>query len=304
MMMAINIDGNRLIFEKESYALENRLVKKLNRVCKGITQKHPKEDALILNEGKEGKGKTNTSIVEATYVKIISKREVHLFFRLDDIIKYAQANKEKIIIWDEPSLDSLKIDHLKKINHDLLRLFMTIRKKRHFFIINYTKFWKFPEYLVVDRADGMIHMHEHNIGRFFYIRKKNLENLWNDKVKKNKRAYKKYRSFGGRMPDIMEKHFSELGFFVNEIPNATYDDYENEKDKAILSIGGEPEKTSKKEEIINYKLQLLRLRVSTLWKKLPISQIELGQHLGIDTTRLREWAKIDLENNPGLSSSA
>ena len=287
MTMTIKIIENRIIIDKKEFVLEKRLIKKLDRVVRGITQKHPKEDAVIINEGKEGRGKTNSSVVEALYVKIKTKREAHLFFRLGPLIEFAQSTKEKIIIWDEPALYSLSTEQLSKLNKDMLRLFMTIRKKRHFFIINYTKFWKFPEYMVVDRTDGLIHMKEKEIGRFHYIRKKKLEFLWNEYRSRHKRSYLKAMDFGGRMPDIMEKCFDQLGFHVNNISNASFEDYENCKDEAIESIGKKDVKSEKN----RIKLDLLRYKISHIR---GLQREELAAQLGINSARLREWKKIDL----------
>ncbi len=284
--MTIKIIDNKLIIDKEEFVIEKQFVKKLDRVVRGITQQNPKEDAVFINEGKEGKGKTNTSIVEAVYVKIKTKREIHLFFRLKRLIEFAQSTKNKIIIWDEPSLDSLSTEQVSKLNRDMLRLFMTIRKKRHFFIINYTKFWKFPEYMVVDRSNGMIHMREDQIGRFIYIRKRKLELLWNDYRMKHKRSYHKVMSFGGRMPLILEKIFDKLEIYVNDIKNATYKDYEKCKDEAIKSIG---KKEELKQDKNKTKLDELRRKIS---HAKGITQLDLAQQLGISSSRLREWKKI------------
>lgn len=293
MMMNIKVEENKLIVGKHSWMIELKLSKKLNRAVKGVTQKHPKEDCVLINEGKEGKGKTNTSIVEGAYLKGKTGRDVHIFFRLEAMVEFAKKTQGKIIIWDEPSLDSLSTDHLNKMNRDLTRLFMTVRKKRHIFLLNYTRFWKFPEYLIVDRADGLIHMRENKIGRFQYIRKKNLEKLWNEKKKSNKRSYKKFMAFGGSIPDIMEKCFEELGFYVNDIANATLEDYEREKDISINSIGQEKPRT-KTDLKWEHKLLSLRKKIAVIDKISNLSQADLANHLGVNTGRLREWRKIEI----------
>lgn len=290
--MTIKIRDNIIIINGNEFALEKKLVKKLDRVVRGITQDHPKEDALIINEGKEGKGKSNSAVIEALYVKIKTKREVHLFFRLAELIKFAQSTKNKIIIWDEPALDSLSTDQLGKLNKNMLRLFMTVRKKRHFFIINYTKFWKFPEYIIVDRSNGMIHMMENKTGRFFYIRKNKLEFLWNSYRVKHKRNYNRAMSFGGRMPFVLDENFNEFGFNINGIKNATINDYENGKDDAINSIGEIPKTKREKGEL--RKLLLMRKRISQLK---GITQRELARHLKVHPSRIREWKQIVIDDS-------
>ena len=289
MAMTIKVIENRIIIDGEEFVLEKKLVKKLDRVVRGITQDNPKEDAVFINEGKEGKGKSNSAIVEALYVKIKTRREVHLFFRLEKLIEFAKSHSKKIIIWDEPSLDSLSTEQVTKLNRNMLRLFMTIRKKRHFFIINYTKFWKFPEYIIVDRSNGMIHMREDKTGRFLYIRKRRLEFLWNEYRKAHRRSYRKAMDFGGRMPLLLGERFDKLKFHVNDIPNATYEDYEKCKDEAIESIGVK-EKNGDKTKI---KLDELRRKISQIEFK-GLTKIELANQLGINSARLREWKKIIL----------
>lgn len=267
MMMTIKVIENNIIVGDKSYALEKKLVKKLERVVRGVTQKNPKEDAVFINEGKEGKGKTNSSILEAVYLGCRTKREIHLFFRLEELMEFAKSTKEMIIIWDEPALDSLSKDQVNQRNVDMQRLFMTIRKKRHIFIINYTKFWKFPEYLVVDRSNGMVHMSEKEIGRFFYIRQKRLEFLWNEYRTKHKRVYLKAASFGGSMPNFMEENFNQLGLYVNKIKDATLADYEREKDEATRSIGV---KDNKKAQERDHKVAIIRARIAL--STLPLAQ--------------------------------
>lgn len=267
MTTDIKIIENKIVIGNKEYSLEKKLVKKLERIVKGVTQENPKEDAVFINEGKERKGKTNSSVIEATYLKVRTRREVHLFFRLEALMEFAKTTKEMILIWDEPALDSLSRDQLKELNMNMQRLFMVIGKKRHIFLINYTKFWKFPEYIVVDRANGMLHMSEKKMGRFFYIRQKRLEFLWNEYRTKHKRAYLRAASFGGDMPDFMRYHFNELGFYVNNVKNATIEDYEREKDIATQSIGV---KASKKTEEVERKL--LETRENILRMPLTIAQ--------------------------------
>jgi len=179
---------------------------------------------------------------------------------------------------------------------------MTCRKKRHIFIVNYTKFWKFPEYIVVDRAIALINMYTRNkteVGRFNYIKKKRLEILWNAYAKRKERIYNKVKSFGGKMPNMMDKEFDKLGFWVDNKPNATYNDYEKHKDIAINSIRSKEQGKSKKEISLEMKLNKIRFGIYHLLKKFNVSQDEAGQMLGYSSRVIRTWAKID-PNKPFL----
>ena len=271
------------------YGLEDKLVKKLDAMIKRCTQDNPKKDAVLINEGSEGEGKSSSSWAEAYYVKHQTNREVHLFFRLEPMIEFAKSTENKIIIWDEPSLDALSTDALTKLSKDMTRLLMTVRKKRHFFIFNLTKFWKFPEYLVVDRCLGLIHMYsrkEVEPGRFVYIKKRRLEELWKDYHSGKKRNYKKYKSFFGSFP-MMEKYFDKMDFFVNGIPHATLAIYEQEKDKSINSIGVK----DKEDKNLN-DIRLLKGKIGRL--EYPIkSQRELATKLGLNPSTLVNWKFAD-----------
>lgn len=274
------------------YALEKRLLKKLDLMIDRVTRDKPAKDALLQNHGGEGEGKSNASIAEAGYIKWKTKRDIHLFFRLEELINFAKNNTEKIIIWDEPSLDSLSSEQLKEINKDQLRLFMTIRKNRHFFIINYTKFWKFPEYMTVDRSLGMVHLYsrkEIEPGRFRYIKKKNLEMLYNNYVKRKQRTFKKLSSFGGKFPEVMVKHYNNMDITINNQQHSTLEDYERQKTFAIQSIGGKGMSRDKRE------LLLLRKRIATL--ELPIKSLtDFSKKLKIHRRILYAWKVYDVSS--------
>ncbi len=266
------------------YGLETKLVKKLDAMILRCTQDNPKKDAVLINEGAEGEGKSSSSWAEAYYIKYKTNREAHIFFRLEPMIEFAKTNKDKIIVWDEPSLDALSTDALTKLSKNMTRLLMTVRKNRHFFIFNLTKFWKFPEYLVVDRCLGFIHMYSKNEtipGRFVYIRKKNLEQLWKDYHSGKQRTYRKHKAFFGSFP-MMEDKFDKMGFFVSGKPNATLEDYEREKDIAINSIGDKVESKDKEE------LKELKMMIGGL--TFPISnQAELSRQLAKNQSSIRTW---------------
>jgi len=274
------------------YGLETKLVNKLDIMIERCTTNHPKRDALMINEGGEGEGKTNSSLAEAYYVKTKTDRDIYLFFRLQSLIDFAKSTENKILIWDEPSLDSLSTDHLKKINMDLTRLLMTVRKKRHFFIINMTKFYKFNEYIVVDRCLGMVNMYSRKgteIGRFRYIKKSSLEYLFNAYRFSKKRLYFKLSKFGGKFPDIIEKYFGRMGIIVvdgfgKQHLNASYDVYEREKDKAIMSIGDKDvEKAKDKRD-----LRMFKWKVANI--KFPCStQKEWAEKVGISVSIVKSW---------------
>ena len=275
------------------YYLDPVLIKKLDIMIRRCTTNKTKKDALLINEGAEGEGKTNSSVAEAYYIKYKTGRPIHLFFKLRNMINFAKNTEKKIIIWDEPGLDSLSTDQQNKLNKDLIRLLMAVRIKRHFFIFNLTKFYKFPEYIVVDRCLGLVHMYsrrEVDPGRFVYIRKRSLEKLYTTYKSSRKRLYKKLKSFRGSFSDLLNpknEKFSKMGVTVEGFTNATLNDYEFEKNKAIGMIG---EVEKEKEKVNKEKIKLKQLRYLISQIKPPIkTKEELALALQVDTKRLREW---------------
>jgi hypothetical protein len=277
-----------------NYFLEKALIGKLDLMIDRCTQKHPKKDAVLIMEGAEGEGKTNSAVACAYYIKDKTKRDIHLFFRLKSLVEFAQNTKEKIIIWDEPALDALGTDWYKETNKDLIRLLMMCRKNRHFFIFCFTKFHKFSEYVVVDRALGMVHMYsrrEIQAGRCVYIKIRNLERLFLGYKTTKKRLYRRLASLRGSFPEVLEKYFDKMGIYV-ENKLALYSDYEKEKDKAIQSIG---KQVGKVEKDNRDKIELWKLRKAIGSAEFPIKNKEsLSKYLGIDRKRIYEWANYDL----------
>ena len=272
-----------VIVTKFNYPLDTNLVKKIDLMIERCSNKGSKKDAVILCEGSEGEGKTTFSIALAYYVAEQTGREFgadRLFFDVEKMIEFAQSTEKQIIIWDEPALQALSTDWASSAVRNLTRLLMMARKKQHFIIINITKFYKFNEYVVVDRPLAMIHVYSRkNIesGRFMYIRKKYLEPLWRDYRFRKVRSYKKYssKSIRGTFPDILNPKYKNnvLKVFDN---NA----YEKAKDAAIMDIG----KDVKKDKKVEWRVErLIKWRV-----KFPdMAQKEMADILGVSTDTIR-----------------
>jgi len=84
-----------MIVTNLAYGLENRLLAKLDVMIKNCEQKAPKRDAQLIIEGKEGEGKTSSACACAYYIKSKTNREIHMFFNLEPLIKFAQNKKIK-----------------------------------------------------------------------------------------------------------------------------------------------------------------------------------------------------------------
>lgn len=217
---------------------DEALIGKLDLMIKRVMQKNPKQDAVFQNEGGEGLGKTTISVAEGYYISYKTGRsfsEKNVFPDLKKAIDFAKSTEEQIIIFDEPARGALKVQWRNQVQQYLVELLMLARKKRHFVIFNFVKFYKFNEYIVVDRCLGMCHLYERRDGKgyaYAYIPKDSLENLYNDAIKKHQRNYFKYAIFTGEFPDVLnpEKSYNILDSFDK-------DSYEKEKDRVIASIG-------------------------------------------------------------------
>lgn len=280
-----------MIVTRFKYPLEDNLVKKIDLMVQRCNGDRGKKDNVLICEGSEGEGKTTMSIAIAYYVAEQTGREFsekNVFFDVNDLMKYAQSTDEKIIIWDEPAFQALSTDWASEAVKNITRLLMTARKKRHFFIFNLTKFYKFNEYIVVDRPMAMIHVYSRNnikSGRFIYIRKKFLEDLWKDYRISKKRNYKVYASkiVRGTFPDILNPKYAN-----NVLSEFDNDAYELKKDEAIASIGkkkdsNQSEKWMKqRDELIVYFKNKLELPYTEMEKDLIKNGIT---DIGMETMR-------------------
>lgn len=267
--------------------LDSSLVQKFDLMIKRIEQKKPCLDSLASIEGTEGIGKTTMSTLFGYYAHFKTGRpfsEANVFADTKEAINFAQNTEKQIIIFDEPALDVLSAEWWKEVQKDLIKLLMLSRKKRHLFIFNITKFYKFAEYIVVDRASCMIHLYEQPAtGRpcFSYIGKTLLENLYNDYRKKRERNYKKYSLFTGTFPDVLDPNmpYNILDHFNVEI-------YDKNKDKAILSIGKKMKNDAKD----------LKMKIGTL--KFPIiTKKEFSEKLGIPLRTITSWLEEEIKIN-------
>jgi hypothetical protein len=267
--------------------------KKIKLMCNQCTRKNKEGDAVFIIEGREGTGKTTGSVYSAALAKTFMDREIYMYFHLQDLINKAQSCTGKIFIWDEPALQALGTDSLNKLNRDLIRLLMTCRVNRHFFIINIVDFTKFNQYITVERPLGFVHLFKGRVGHACYIRFKRLESLrrgWDDN---KKRLYKKYKSFYFEYPAISVDDFNNLHLTINNKPNATYEDYDVEKKKAIAGIGKDDPKTEK----IKLKKEIRRLKALIGREPKDLKTLtERANHYKVDERQLQRWAKLDLSN--------
>lgn len=261
---------------------------KLDLMIERIQQKNPKLDAVFQNEGSEGIGKTTYSVAQAYYISYktgMPFSEKNVFLDLKKAIDFAKSTEKQIIIFDEPAKGVLKAQWRNVLQQNLIELLMLSRKKRHFLIFNFVKFYKFNEYIVVDRCLGMAHLYERKDVKgyaFAYIPRAKLEDLYNDAIKKHQRNYFRYSLFTGEFPDVLnpEKKYNILDSF-------NYEAYDKEKDRVIATIG-------EKEEVSIHpdSIALLKVKKSMHQFEYPIkNQTHLAKQLGFTMKTLYLWFK-------------
>jgi hypothetical protein len=284
-MVTVYLTDKRIPFNQE-------FIRKIDLMIERITQKNPKLDAVFQFEGGEGLGKTSYSAATGYYVAFKTGKtfsDKNMFFDVKKAIDFAKTTEGQIIIFDEPAKGVLKAQWRNQLQQNLVVLLMLARKKRHFIIFNFVKFYKFNEYIVVDRCLGMAHLYERRDKKgyaFAYIPKSYLEDLYNDAIKKHQRNYFKYSVFTGEFPDVLnpERAYNILDVFDIET-------YEKNKDKAISTIGEKEEEGPNPDRIA-----LLKLKKAIGLSKCPIkNREELAERVGVHAKTLCEWAKLSID---------
>ena len=257
-----------------NYYMDDMLKVKCDLMVDRCTKKN--FDNLLIFDGDEGYGKTTMSIGVAKYFSHETGRAFsvkNIFFDLDKMMDFAMKNKEQIILWDEAALGGLSDQFRSQLQTKLIQLLMVARKKKHIWIFNIPKFFKLREYIILDRAIGLIHVYARNeidLGRFVYYSKKKKERLYYNFKRTRVRNYKKFADFHGTFPDVLAQIIDE-------------DEYDKMKDKAILSIG-EDAKTN--HHVV--KLVTLQHKIATR----SMNDTALGKVLGINRKTIAEWRKL------------
>jgi len=261
------------------YPMDNLMKELCDAIVRRTNEKD--QDATILLDGTEGSGKTNAAICLAYYIAEQSKREFnvdHVFFDLDEMIKFAGTTKEQIIIWDEAALGGLASDWTSKSQRKLIAMLMVCRKKKHIFIFNIPRFFRLA-LGIIERILCLVHIYEddyENEGNFVLIGRQGLESLYYDW--KNKR-YARYFQFKKGSP----------GHFPYIKPYAINNDlYEAKKDKAIAKLANQ-DMDKKKEKELEKRNARLRRYIAKGFKNIEIAELE-----GVTSRTIREWVK-DME---------
>lgn len=240
--------------------MDKNLIEKLDLCIQRCTQSQPKLDALLVVDGYEGYGKTTLSIACMYYAKCQTGRTFdhnNVFIDCDALVDFSKNTKEQLIIWDEAGLGGLSTEWWNKSQIKLIKLLMTVRKRRHFFILNIPRFYKLKDYLINDRALGLIHVYARNeveLGRFVYYNRKCKDILYEKFTKEKKRNYKQFISFNGTFPDVLNPKRK-----YNILSEFDVKEYDKRKDLNISKIGDDNKIITKK-DIQKAKLVIINVR--------------------------------------------
>ena len=220
-----------MLVTDKKYYMEKMLVAKLDILCERCTLPN-KQDNLLLIDGDEGSGKSNTSIEIAYYMAHQTGRKFDVddvYFDVEQLVNEAikEGSYDRIFVWDEAALKGLASEWQNQWQKTLIKMLMVARKRRHIYIFNIPKFFKLNEYLVVDRSIGLLHTYLKKgigVGYYTYYNKNKKEVLYNLYRKTRKRGYRHLFSFRGQstkynLPNIIDE-----------------DKYESKKDDAIMSL--------------------------------------------------------------------
>jgi len=263
-----------LVTDKQYY-MDKAFLGKLDLMIKRMSGSGTDDNVLPI-DGDEGQGKTEMAVGMCYYVSYQTGRPYsvdNIFFDIDEAIKFATRTKDQIVHIDEGALGLLRTQWWNKTQQKFIQLVMVARKKRHFIIICIPKFHRLPQYLIEERAIGLVHVYSRkNLqkGRFCYYTKSAKDTLFQDWERKKIKNYKKYYVLRGSFVKAMEKVFVQKEL----------DEYERKKDEAILSIIKEKEKP--KISIKEFE------KIERETKK----RLYLEARKKVPEYKLRDWSKI------------
>lgn len=225
-----------MIVTDKEYSMDSKLAGKLDLMIKRM---QGTDDNILLIDGDEGQGKTEMAMGACYYVSHNMGRTYnvkHIFFELDEVIKFASSTEQQVIHFDEGALGLQSTQWWNKNQQKFLTLCMVARKKKHFIVICIPKFYKLSQYITEERSIGLIHVYSRKNmqkGRFCYFTKRAKDKLIQQWKKRKVKTYKKYHSFHGTFPQASKKIFVDEEML----------EYEKNKDQAIFNVGS-PESTT------------------------------------------------------------
>ncbi len=213
-----------VVTDKKYYLDEN--LKAVMDLC--ITRQKKHFDHLWVVDGNEGYGKSTMVLAPAYYLAYKTGAtfnvKENIFFDLDSMLERASKTERQVLVWDEAAIGGMGMQWQSKTQQKLIQMLMVARKKGHFWFFVIPKFFKLNEYIVVDRAIGLIHVYSHDDmtrGRFVYFDRKKKNSLYYEYQRKKIRSYKKY-TFHAKFTNT--QHLIDMK------------EYDKMKDQAIINI--------------------------------------------------------------------
>jgi len=274
-----------MIVTDKEYFMEKKYTEKLDLLIKRL---EGTDDVVIIIDGDEGQGKTEFSAGTCYYVSQMMGRKYdvnNIFFNLDEVIDFAAKTKEQIIHFDEAALGLLTTQWQQKAQQKFIQLIMTSRKKKHFILICIPKFHRLPQYVIEERTIGMVHIYSRKDmqkGRFCYFTKKRKNSLYHDWTKKKIKNYKKYHSFHGSFPLVMEKIFDDEGL----------KEYERKKDEAIMSITATKQKPREAKWMEQRNRLIVGLRKKLNLNSPAVQELLISWGVEITASQIRELTTL------------
>ena len=271
-------------YKEFPFGIEKRLAHKLNLMVERLD----KQDVWIIIDGDEGAGKTNAATYLMYWFACKTGRPFTInnyFYDATQLREFAQSSEKQIMNWDEAAIGGLSTEWWNKSQRELMQFAMTGRVKHHVIILCIPKFSKLAEYLIKDRSIALISVYlrkNRQYGRFFYFTKKKKDYMWDDWKRSHQRKYWKYKAFGGTIPEVFSKLFTEEEMKV----------YDKRKLDMIKNIGKKVPRADR-EELKEFKRLIAKV-------KFPIrTQEEYAKQIGVDSRNIRKWA--EREENPSYS---
>jgi hypothetical protein len=261
-----------VVTDKKYYLDEN--LKKILDMC--ITRQKKKFDHLWIVDGDEGYGKSTMVLAPAYYLAhqtgaTFNVKE-NIFFDLDKMLERAATTERQVFVWDEAAIGGMGMQWQSKTQQKLIQMLMVARKKGHFWFFVIPKFFKLNEYIVIDRAIGLMHVYSHDDmtrGRFVYFDRKRKNKLYYEYRRKKIRNY---------------KHYTFHGKFTNASHIIDMEVYDQLKDQAIIDIYKDGEGS-----VDRYRE--LAGNIGQLCLKHNISVEEMCNHFGKARRTIYTWLK-------------
>lgn len=257
----------------KQYHLDGFLISLLDHCAK---REKNKFDNLLILDGMTGSGKTTLGFQLAYYYSYIMKKSFgvdNVFFDAEQMIEYAQNNKNKIIVWDESAFDGMSVDWQNQNQKNLIKLLYTARKLGHFLIFIIPEFRKLQSVFALDKSFVLIRV---------YVKEGLKRGYWKAYNQNRKRwlyySELKYNSGNKVFPNT-------YGKFINVENLIDMDAYEAKKDKAIMSIGD----TNKQAE---FKVSNIPKEIIKRLKDEGFTDAKIGKIFGVSqqhVTRLKNY---------------